>query len=115
MQISVLLTFEANSTEYTANLSIPTSEINESNPFIFSVSQKTKGTDSEIDEQTVLYVNVAGKDKYYVGIEPPKSILDLAGIGNVVKELGVVVSEGGVTKQETPIVPPADSTAGKGT
>lgn len=92
MKASVQVTIKSSETEsYTANLEIPTEAPSKEAPFVFKVTQSRKSPDSTDD---VLIVAIGDKDNFYIGVKPPKSLMELAKVENVVDQLKVVVEEG---------------------
>ncbi|MHC6204142.1 hypothetical protein ACYULU_13235 [Breznakiellaceae bacterium SP9] len=89
MQAVIKLSFVANGEEYNLELAIPGTKPLDSVPFRFVA---TRGAGDEA--QAVLHVAIGDKS-YYVAVEPPRSILEAANLGDIVKELRVLVADGG--------------------
>jgi hypothetical protein len=92
MKASVQVTITPSDEEsYTANLEIPTATPSKDAPFVFKVTQS--GTSEGVTDD-VLVVAIGDKDHFYVGVKPPKSLMQLANVDSIVNQLQVVVEEG---------------------
>lgn len=93
MQVSLRLGFTAGGDDYSVDLAIPTGDISVETPFFF-IANRTKAGEKNGIPQPVLHVAVGSKDAYFVGVEPPSSILEMAELQDIVTELKVMVQNG---------------------
>ncbi len=79
-------------TIYNASMSLPTTDLSASSPFLFSVTSQAEG--SSATPASLLTLAVGGSELIYVAVAPPANLIAEAGVGDLVKQLDVGVSEG---------------------
>lgn len=77
---------------YSVNVELPSETPTGDDPFHFKVISAPVATPDKKD--TLLDVAIGGNKQVYVAVAPPESLLDTAGVGDIVKTLQVVVAEG---------------------
>ncbi|GFM84759.1 hypothetical protein PSCICO_01580 [Pseudomonas cichorii] len=105
MKISINLRLSLGEDHYDVKLDLPGSTPTVDSPFLFGVEQfkfkakdATKPDEKEtVDESSIdklLQVAIGDKNHLYVAVKPPTSLIEAAGVHNVVQNLEVLVSEG---------------------
>ena len=94
--IQLKVKLDAN-TMYNMGLDIPTS-ISMEQPFNFAVIQET-GTGEAVVRENVMQITFGDKDHIYAQIQPPKSIIELAGIEEYIDSFQASVTEGAYDKE----------------
>ena len=89
MNASIRVELEINAKTYNISLGIPSSAPTWEAPYKFLITDGAAA-----DSQSLLEVAIGDEQHYFVGVEPPKEVFELAKIENVVKQLQVVVAEG---------------------
>lgn len=90
---SILVTLVMGDDTYNVNLSLPSSTPTAAVPFIFDVTSTPTATPTATPD-TLLNVAIGAANQVYVAVAPPESLLESAGVANVVTNLQVVVEEG---------------------
>lgn len=99
MEIGVNLVVKMNEeTKYEMGIDIPT-EISQANPFNFKVVQETKGANAkedpaDVNREVVMQVVFGDKDHIYAKVQPPQSVLELAGVEQYIDSFEASVKEG---------------------
>ncbi len=91
MNASIKVTLCINDDTYNINLDIPSTTPTPTAPYKFIVASEPPQGETA---KSMLEVAVGDATHYFVGIEPPKNILEIAKIQDTVKSLQVVVAEG---------------------
>jgi hypothetical protein len=95
MQASVSLTLKVSDNDfYVVDLSIPTTIPSFDEPFDFKVDHRGK---DEAKGKPIFIVAVGmqeGESAYYVGVEPPSNLLEMAGVGDYIGDLKVLAEDG---------------------
>ena len=116
MEIGIKLTVKMDEkTKYNMGLEIPTS-ISASDPFDFRVIQETtsgKEGRETVQEDIVMQVTFGGSDAIYAKVEPPKSIIELAGVGEYIDSFQASVKEGEYDPEKNQFTEGTDVTDGK--
>lgn len=107
MEIAVKLTLKLDTNEYEVNLALPKGKLTDTEPFKFAVEQVLfKDVAKEEREKpdfkpepsgkkdTLLLVAVGEEKSVYVAVQPPHNLMVTAGVGDIVKELKVLVADG---------------------
>ncbi|NWB98781.1 hypothetical protein HX882_23090 [Pseudomonas gingeri] len=98
MKVSINLRLTLGSDNYNVNLDLPGSAPSAESPFLFGVDQfKFKTGEDTVDETSIdklLQVAIGDSGQLYVAVKPPKSLIQAAGVDEVVKNLEVLVAEG---------------------
>lgn len=107
MEIAVKLTLKLDTNEYEVNLALPNGKLTDDAPFKFAVEQMLfkPRPDAEKDnpaykleptgdKDTLLQVAVGAEKSVYVAVQPPHNLLVTAGVGDIVKDLKVLVANG---------------------
>ncbi len=94
MEINIAVGIKINNEEkYDMSLNIPAADLTTQEPFKFIVTSETSDGSKTVKDK-VLQVVFCDSSHVYVGVKPPESLLETAGINNYIDQLQVAVKEG---------------------